>query len=725
MRALAAATACLALSPSFALGQAGACPKLASQEPTPADAAFARGNLAEAEALYQRALASNPHDLDALASLVRTQLQLDQVGVAASEVRSALSESPKSAPLLTALAEVQLREGQPWIALESLRAAELLDPCYARIFLVRSRIDRLNSMYGSERRELAHAYAINPNDAETKRAWNRTVTPANDIASTEEYLATTKDVDPELRKSAEATVQRMLPSLSESSQTCQGPPQHDSVVLPLQPSMQDGRHVDGYKLEVGLPNGKLLLGVDTAASGVYLSRAVAQANGFKSRPGDPPGTVHADSLQIGPLTLRDCLVGVSETPFPGKGAGMIGTDLFGSYLVTLNLPEAKLELSPLPPAKGVLPEDRLASEQLRGWTPVYHRQQFLLLPVTLNGKERRLFALDSGIRMSTMAPSLAHLVSSTQRGFTNPMTTTSGSTYQVYRDGFDFEFANLLLRSRTGVLQLDPTAIDQRTGMEIGGTLGFDILHTAVLRLDYRDGLVKVEFPDGSASPASGLPLLRASTGAGPADAIASERTECAQTLAPELPSAATIQARNTGLWDVAHMKVGEEISVKLIQDFITPECRMTAGSLLYGHVTAAVRAKNAGQMQLGIVFQRAECDGKGRKELPLKLIGIVAAPAAFVGLHTQMPVSIGGGLGRQISDSPGQLQNGDDININPEQSPQVVQTGSVRGVPALQLQPVGGPSCSALLTSSNGLLRLGPQTKFLVVLPQPGTPEP
>lgn len=247
----------------------------------------------------------------------------------------------------------------------------------------------------------------------------------------------------------------------------------------------------------------------------------------------------------------------------------------------------------------------MTAVELRGFTPVYHRQQFLLIPVTLNGKERPL----------------AHLVSSTQRGFTNPMKTTSGATYQVYRDGFDFEFANLLLRSRTGVLQFDPSTIEQHTGMEIGGMLGFDMLHAAVLRLDYRDGLVKVEFPDGEASPAAGGALQVASMRTGTTNADVRERTVCAQALAPELPAAAAIETRNTGLWDAAHMKAGDEIWVKVVHDFITPECRMVTGSLLYGHVTVVAKAKSEGQAQLGIAFQRAECEGKGKKDLPLKLI--------------------------------------------------------------------------------------------------------
>ena len=43
-------------------------------------------------------------------------------------------------------------------------------------------------------------------------------------------------------------------------------------------------------------------------------------------------------MRIGPLEFRDCMVGVSDTPIAGKADGFIGTDIFASYLVTLDFP---------------------------------------------------------------------------------------------------------------------------------------------------------------------------------------------------------------------------------------------------------------------------------------------------------------------------------------------------------------------------------------------------
>ena len=620
-----------------------------------------RGDFGDAEVLYQQALVQAPKDAELTAGLTRARLRQGKVAEARTTVTDGLAGTPASAALLTARAEVELREGLPWRARQTLTEAAKADPCYARALLVRSRIDRLDSMYATERKEVQAAYALDAKDPEIKRTWNQTVMPASDITGTEEYLASQKTVDPELRKSAETSVRQMMPLLSETSQTCQGLPTNGSAdagetgvtaTLPLLPSMQDGRHVDGYRLEVQFGQTKAQLGVDTAASGLYVSRALAEANGMTARVGDPPGTVHAEVVRIGPLTFKDCVVGVSDTAFPGKGAGYIGTDLFGASLVTLNYPQAKLELTPLPAVTGYVPGDRISGEKataLRGYSPVFHRLQYLLVPVTLNNKEERLFILDSGIRLSTMTLPVAHMVSTTQRNFTNPMRTTTGATFQVYRDAFDFAFADLKLPSRTGVLEFDPTSIEQHAGMAIGGMLGFDMLHAAVLHMDYRDGLIKVEFPDGEAVPAGGTQVQVASAGNGKGPSVEAN-TACEHEYPAEVPAEATIEARNTGLWDAVHMKAGEKITVTVVTGWNTPECRLEAGALLYGRVTAA--AAKSGPPQLGLEFEQADCFGKGKQTMPLKLFGMVAAPAEFVGLHTALPTSLGGGLTRNIGDA-------------------------------------------------------------------------
>ena len=249
-------------------GQGVACPATANRPADPAEMAFAQGNMADAEVLFQQALLREPGDARLIAGMARTRLRLGKLDEAAAAVRAAIEGSPRSAPLEVALADVQLREGQPWLARESLDRAAGIDPCFAQVWLVRSKVDRLDSMHATERADIARAYAIDPKDAEIRRAWRRIVSPANDVVSTDEYLRTTKNIDPELREAAEKTVRTTLPLFSETTQTCKGLPEESTATLPLLPSLQDGQHIDGYRLDVSFGQSKAMLGVDTAGVGV-------------------------------------------------------------------------------------------------------------------------------------------------------------------------------------------------------------------------------------------------------------------------------------------------------------------------------------------------------------------------------------------------------------------------------------------------------------------------
>lgn len=702
--------AALLCSCAAGLGQSVACPASSNRPADPAEMAFAQGNMADAEDLFQQALLRQPGDPQLIAGMARTRLRLGKLEEAATAVRAAVQTSPRSAPLQVALADVQLREGQPWLARESLDRAAEIDPCFAQIWLLRSRVDRLDSMYATERADIARAYAIDPKDAEIRRTWNRIVTRANDMVSTEEYLRTTKNVDPELRKAAEETVRTTMPLFSETTQTCRGLPEETMATLPLVPSLQDGRHIDGYQTKVSFGQTTVTLLLDTAASGFYISRALADANGLAHRTADPAGTVHADTVQIGPVTFHDCVVGVSETPFPNKASGFMGTDLFAQYLTVLNFPEAKLLLRPLPKLDAVLPVDRPQSPELSGYSPIYHRLQYLLMPVTLNAKERRLFVLDSGIRLSAMTLPVAHLVSSTRHGFTNSLKTVSGATIQTYSDSFDMEFAHQLLRGRGGILSLDPVAMEQSAGMQIGGLIGLDILQGAVLYLDYRDGLVHVEFPaGGSTAPGGNILVARADEGK------TQEATACTKPLPQEVPQAATIVASNTGMWDVHQLKAGQVISLKVERPWEVEGCRLERAALLYGRVVSLEKGQGPEPAHLGVVFDRAECFGRGKQEMPLRLVSVRAGPGAYNNIDQSMPTAVLSGGGRQIGDAVSSAQEEDDLDNNPEAKLRSVKTGSVNGLPAVGLE-TAGPACSAVLTGAGGTLRLGAGTRWLLV---------
>jgi tetratricopeptide (TPR) repeat protein len=691
-------------------GQSAACPVAATPAASSADAAYARTDYAKAEELYAQAVSIQPNDANLQAALVRTMLHEGKITEAFANISSAAPQYPHSAPILTALAEVQLRQGQPWLAIETLQSAAAADSCYARTHLIRSRVDRINSMYASERKEIQSAYDLDPTDPDIHHAWATIVSPSHDILSIQQSLETTKDMAPDTRKMAEDSVRSMLPLLSESSQTCQALPSTSEATLPLLPSMRDGKNVDAYKLEIQFPQTKASLQIDTAASGLYISRTLAEANGFKPTDGTPPGTVHVDHLQVGPLEFRDCIVGVSDTPFSGNADGFIGMDLFASYLITLDYPHAKLQLAPLPPQASSLPGDRSDAPELSGFSPIYHSGHYLLVPMLLNKKERRLFVLDTGIRYSAMASDVAHSISNTKMNFTNAQPTTSGATLQIYRDSFDFEFANLDLQHQSHVLEFDTSAMGHNAGMQIGGLLGFDILRSMTMHLDYRDGLVKFESSDGA-------PMMRrrANSSRSLASMPSQESPACPPLKDDDYPIASTMQARTTGYLDSKHLKPGAKITLQVDEYWKLPGCKLSPKDIVYGHITAATA--KAGGSQLAIEFDSADCYGDHKKALPLKVLGMVGAPGEFNALHNAVPTEIGGGRGRQINDTISAMGIANDQSLNPDSNPKTLRPGTVLGIPRLTLAPTSGPSCSAQLTSPDPRILLSTGTEFIMMI--------
>jgi tetratricopeptide (TPR) repeat protein len=710
-------SAVLLLSAGPAFAQSAACSALPTHQATPAEDAYQEAKYERAESFYQQALLQKPNDPDLNIALVHTLLHEGRISDASTRANKAVADEPRSAAALTALAEVQLRQGQPWLASQTLDSAAAADPCYPRAHLIRSRIFRIDSMYASERAELQAAYQIDPSDPDIQHAWRHTVNPANDIQRIEDSLATMNNLDPDIREKAEASANSMMPLLSENSQTCQSAPITSAVTLPLIPAYENIKQISGYKLAVDFSKGKAKLTVDTAASGLYISRALADSNGFQRAEGAPANTVQVDNLQIGPLQFRNCMVGVSDTPFSDGSEGFIGTDVFAPYLITLNFSEAKLEIEPLPRLPGeqkrALPGDRYFAPDVRAYTPVYHKSQYLLVPVMLNKKDRRLFVLDTGIRLTTMTSEVAHSISNTRINFTNPVKTVSGATLQIYRDSFDLQFANLSLDRLGHILEFDPSAIDQNAGMEVAGMLGFDILHSLVMHIDYRDGLVKFD------SPASGpaRTMVVSSNTAAPSP-LSSEgyNSSCTQyaNRNTDHPLNSTIQGGIIGWLDSGHLKPGQPISVKVLRDWLAPSCTLIAGATLYGHVLAATASKSASE--LAVIFDHGDCSGHPMQELSLRIIGVAGGDAQYQGVHNAMPTQVAGG-GRAISDTAASMGLAPDDNMKPSVAPDTVHPGIVAGIPHLKLIPEGGPQCSAMLTSDERSVHLGTGTEFILTM--------
>lgn len=682
-----------------AIAQAPSCPAVPAHDPSPAETAYTNADFGSAESLYMQALAQHPQDAGLSAALVNVLLQEGKLSQAETQANSLVDANPNSASALTAMAEVELRDGQPGPAGSRIDKAIAANPCYAFAHLVRSRILRIESMYTSERAEIQRAYDINPTNPDIQQAWQGIVSPAQEIQSVDDSLKSMSGIDADSRKKAEASIHDLMPLLHEHSQTCQGLPTDSSAELTLEPSMLAPRQIEGYKLEVQLPQSKLKLLVDTAASGLYISKAVADQNGFKQGPNDPPGTVHVDSLRVGALEFRNCIVGVSNTPFTGNSDGFVGTDIFSPWMVTLDFRLQKLTLSPLPKQTEVLPGDRPNVAELANFTPVYRRRQYFLAPVTFKDNSQKLFILATGMRNSAMTSDAAHSVSKMKVDFTNTEQTTSGGKVQFFREVFDMQLPNQPQIHQGHIIEFDPTVVDQNAGFKIAGMMGLDILRQFTLHLDYRDGLVDFEPINGEGRPSSKGETLTAANQNSP---------ECQLADPGDHPLDTTIEATVITTLDSAQLKPGKKIWLKSAHEWVSKECRIDQDANVYGQVVASTSTKNPNSSELAIMFDHADCTGHSGQPLTLRLIAIAAPPDESGHSHDALPTEVAGG-GRSISNAA--ASTGVfifDDNLNPGGPPHTIHPGVVIRMPQIELEPVGGPGCSARIRSTQRSVRLG-----------------
>jgi hypothetical protein len=281
----------------------------------------------------------------------------------------------------------------------------------------------------------------------------------------------------------------------------------------------------------------------------------------------------------------------------------------------------------------------------------------------------------------------------------------------VYRDNFDFQFANQTLDRQGHILELDPSAISHTSGIEVAGMLGFDMLHSLTMHLDYRDGLVKFESADSSLPSHSGSVTASA---AHQSAAHESNDAECAASDTRDLPLNSALQAKVNGLLDSAHLKAGKQVIVTLVNSWEDSECTLSAGSILYGHVTS-ISSKGSGTSEFSLMFDHGDCDGHEKKAISLRIIGVVAPPDAFVGLHSVMPSQVAG-RGRDISVTAQNMGSfALDENLNPSGPPHTIHPGIVAGYPKLKLEPLGGPGCSARFTSIEPSVSLGTGAQLLL----------
>lgn len=502
------------------------CNVVQHSPPGDAEKAYLAADYARAETLYRVGLAAHPTDAAIALGLIHSLLRQEKDIAAADAMRAALAAAPQSATLVALRGELELRSGEPWAAAKSAQEAARLDPCNSRTEFLIAQLLKLNSFYATAQQTLEEADAIDPTDPEIRAQWMMTLPLSLRIAEIERYLAAPEGDAPEETRRLSQHLDMLKATASGFPTECRLVSDATTAEIPFINLMRDATHIEAFGLDVRLNNRMTRLEIDTGASGLFVTSAMARRAGLKPLASQEVGGVGdeghrsgsmawAESVRIGNLEFRNCAVKVVDThDMPGDVEGLIGADVFEPFLVTLDYPMRRLVLRQLPSRPGnqgrTTPDmgeasglhDRYIAPEMKDYTPVYRSGPYLILPANLNAgasgtAKTGLFLIDTGSWSTAISTEAARQMTRAHIDSSMSVEGMNGRVEKVYSVG-DITFGFAQLRQKVPqVVAFDTSSISKSAGMEISGFLGASMLGQLAIHLDYRDGLVKFDYDAG------------------------------------------------------------------------------------------------------------------------------------------------------------------------------------------------------------------------------------
>ncbi len=509
-----------------------------------ADQLYKSGKFAEAADKYQAIVKADPQQVGAQAGLIRSLLREQKVDDAFAAANSALAAQPNSAPLLAATGEVDFRRGQMPEAEVAYQKAVKIDPKQVQAYLGLVRLYRAFSLYRHAYDELQLAHQIAPNDPEVQRMWFSRLSRRERIAAIEAYLASPHPDNPEETESIQRYLAFLKATIDKPVHACKLVSKVEQTDTKLEAMRRDPQHIFGYGLIVKLYGHDERLQLDTGASGIVIGRKAADKAGLTriseeryvgiGDKGLQTGySAVAAQVRVGDLEFQDCIVHVSDRASITNEDGLVGADVFGSYLIDIDIPTEKLRLSPLPQrpdeaataptlnteeesqanpeekpeagsdqkpeesgaAKGSeprrrLPRDRYVAPEMAKWTPVFRFGHALLIPTHVNDSPSMLFLIDTGMNVNALSKRAASQVTKVSIDPYTRMKGLSGNVSDVYRAQKATLVFGHFAQKNQEIVTFDLSNISSHLGTEVSGMLGFDMLHMLQVKIDYRDGLV-------------------------------------------------------------------------------------------------------------------------------------------------------------------------------------------------------------------------------------------
>ncbi len=484
-----------------------ALPLLAHRdEPSDPAAIFKSGDYVRAIPLLQQSVAKSPKDAVLQAELLSALVYEGRVDEAADAADEDAQNFPQSADVLAARGEFAFYMGDMPQAAALFNAALKVNGENARATYGVYEIAYASSMYRTARLLCMRAHQLDPDDALISLAFSRYLVGQK----REEFLPDFIRTHPWFFKRA----QQMQQNTSEVRQELNGRKifeldgPREEVTIPIH-NLQDGPRLIGQVLKVSIEGGKpLSLVLDTGASGILLTQAAVdkaglshlgstEVRGIGDKGARGAFFAIAESCAIEKLKYKTCMLGATEGKKGVAAAedGLIGTDVFSDYIVTIDFQRHTLHLLPLPdrpPNPQGYDRDPLPTEA--GFTPVFRFGHHLYISTKVNQKSTGLFLLDTGSSLSAIDSTFARLTSKISRDERMHVTGVSGSVSQVFEaDKAELQFARFRQRN-LGLTSFNLNNSPEHQPVRMDGILGFPVLVMFRLSLDYRNGLINFDY---------------------------------------------------------------------------------------------------------------------------------------------------------------------------------------------------------------------------------------
>jgi tetratricopeptide (TPR) repeat protein len=485
-----------------------------SQSLDEARAFYLKGDFSAAIQLYRSFIQQDSKNEQAHIGLIRGLLKKDDIEEAYKSAETALALFPENASLLTVTGDVLFRLARVPEAQKSYTKAISLEPLNARGYWGLGQILHMDFNRKSSKKMIQKAYECDSEDPDIIVDYAQYLPPKEQMPLLEKYLSLATYETEEKRNAIADQIEYIKENGDLKSWQLKDPPQ--TATIPLKPLPAFGSSFastrSGYVVKVTINNEKTVdLHLDTGARGILIPRKLAKKLKLKiigshhikgiGDSGSREGYLAlAPSVRIGPVEFVNCVLNVMDKQPRPQTEGLIGVSVFSQYLTTMNLPQNKLELNPLPLIRGnpfTDPEswtelDRTRCPELASFSPM-GIWGHLIIPTTINNKKSGYFILDTGSAMNVIGRKFAAgvaplknagrvirgLSGDTDTFIVQDITLTMGR----FRQRHDYMY----------VISLKQLSHDM--GFEISGMLGHPLLSQLSITLDYRDGFINFEYP--------------------------------------------------------------------------------------------------------------------------------------------------------------------------------------------------------------------------------------